>query len=81
MHPLTDQLPDYLHALALRQACGEIEAGLRAEVDCRTCRQCLLATAECLSVVRCIDGSGYQRVRPVQLWRDWAPSAALEATK
>ena len=33
MHPLTDQLPDYLDALALRQACGEIEAGLRAEVQ------------------------------------------------
>jgi hypothetical protein len=29
-HPLTDALPDYLDALALRQACGEIEAGLRA---------------------------------------------------
>jgi hypothetical protein len=33
MHPLTDQLPDYLDALALRQACGEIEAGLREEVE------------------------------------------------
>jgi hypothetical protein len=32
-HPLTDQLPDYLDALALRQACGEIEAGLREEVE------------------------------------------------
>ena len=30
IHPLTDALPDYLDALALRQACGEIEAGLRA---------------------------------------------------
>ena len=28
MHPLTDQLPDHMDALALRQACGEIEAGL-----------------------------------------------------
>jgi hypothetical protein len=80
-HPLTDALPSYMDALALRQACGEIEAQLRAEADCRTCRQCLLATGECVSVVRCIDGSGYQRLRPVQFWTDWAMSAALEATK
>jgi len=33
MHPLTDALPDYLDALALRQACGEIEAGLRAVIE------------------------------------------------
>lgn len=33
MHPLTDALPSYMDALALRQACGEIEAGLRAEVE------------------------------------------------
>ena len=32
-HPLTDALPSYMDALALRQACGEIEAGLREEVD------------------------------------------------
>lgn len=32
MHPLTDQLPDYLDANALRQACGKIEAGLRVEL-------------------------------------------------
>jgi hypothetical protein len=31
-HPLTDALPSYMDALALRQACGEIEAGLRAEI-------------------------------------------------
>jgi hypothetical protein len=29
-HPLTDSLPDHMDALALRQACGEIEAQLRA---------------------------------------------------
>jgi hypothetical protein len=33
MHPLTDQLPDYLDALALRQACGEIEERLTRERD------------------------------------------------
>jgi hypothetical protein len=33
MHPLADALPDHMDALALRQACGEIEAGLRAEVE------------------------------------------------
>jgi hypothetical protein len=70
MHPLTDALPSYMDALALRQACGEIEAQLRAEVDCRTCRQATTHGYHCLSVVTCIDGSGYQRVRPVQLWRD-----------
>ena len=32
MHHLTDSLPDHMDALALRQACGEIEAGLRAEI-------------------------------------------------
>jgi hypothetical protein len=30
-HPLTDALPDYLDALALRQACGEIEEKLTRE--------------------------------------------------
>jgi hypothetical protein len=33
MHPLTDQLPDYLDALALRQACGEIEERVTRERD------------------------------------------------
>jgi hypothetical protein len=32
-HPLTDALPSYMDALALRQACGEIEAGLRAVIE------------------------------------------------
>jgi hypothetical protein len=32
-HPLTDALPSYMDALALRQACGEIEAGLRAVLE------------------------------------------------
>ena len=30
-HPLTDSLPDYLDALALRQACGEIEERVTRE--------------------------------------------------
>ena len=33
MHPLTDALPDYLDALSLRQACGEIEERLTRERD------------------------------------------------
>ncbi len=32
-HPLTDALPDYLDALALRQACGEIEERVTRERD------------------------------------------------
>ncbi len=69
MHPLTDSLPDYLDALALRQACGEIEAGLRGQIDCRTCRKSFRHGRDCLSVVRCIDGSRYERAAPIQLWR------------
>jgi len=33
MHPLTDQLPDHMDALALRQACGEIEERVSRERD------------------------------------------------
>ena len=32
-HPLTDALPDHMDALALRQACGEIEERVTRERD------------------------------------------------
>ena len=70
MHPLTDALPSYMDANAIRQACGEIEAGLRAEADCRTCRQFDGYTQQCESVVRCIDQSGYKRAPRITLWRN-----------
>lgn len=40
---------------------------LRADRDCRTCRH-FRGTQHCHSVLRCIDGSSYQRGGTVQLW-------------
>ena len=40
---------------------------LAAERDCRTCRN-FRGTQHCHSVLRCVDGSSYQRGGVVQLW-------------
>lgn len=43
------------------------DARVAAERDCRTCRQ-FRGTLHCHSVLRCVDGSSYQRGGVVQLW-------------
>lgn len=65
MHPLTDALPSYMDALAIRQACGEIEAGLRADIG--FLRETLNQLA---------DGEFYSEDGAMLIAR-----AALEATK
>ena len=44
-----------------------LHARLSALRDCRTCRH-FRATQHCHSVLRCVDGSSYQRGGVVQLW-------------
>lgn len=60
--------------IAHTEACGELlcdVAGLieklAAERDCRTCRH-FRGMQHCHSVLRCVDGSSYQRGGVVQLW-------------
>lgn len=48
----------------LRAAATELVA---AERDCRTCRH-FRFTQRCHSVLRCVEGSSYQRVGVVHLW-------------
>lgn len=42
-----------------------LDAAVAAERDCRTCRH---FRGQCDSVVKCMDGSGYQRGGAVRLW-------------
>ena len=44
-----------------------LHARLDALRDCRTCRH-FRGTQHCHSVLRCVDGSSYQRGGVVQLW-------------
>lgn len=44
-----------------------LHARLSALRDCRTCRN-FRGTQHCHSVLRCVDGSSYQRGGVVQLW-------------
>jgi hypothetical protein len=59
---------------------GEIEqlrAALLDARDCRTCRHFTTRSGGCMSVLRCVDGSGYQRRGVVQLWEtDGGPATA-----
>lgn len=57
---------------ALREATREL---LAAERDCRTCRH-FRGTLHCDSVLRCVDGSSYQRGGVVQLWEAAPVSSA-----
>ena len=56
-----------------QEAADEIER-LRADaepmnnLDCRTCRNYTTKSGGCMSVLRCVDGSGYQRQGVVQIW-------------
>lgn len=56
----------------LREAMREL---LAAECDCRTCRH-FRGTQHCDSVLRCVDGSSYQRGGVVQLWEAAPVSSA-----
>ena len=84
MHPLTDQLPDHMDALAMRQACGEIEAGLRKEVE-----RLREALSQLTNEASGICGIAENQIRFIVgntnfdclVFRVSAARAALEATK
>lgn len=56
----------------LREAMRDLQT---AERDCRTCRH-FRGTQHCDSVLRCVDGSSYQRGGVVQLWEAAPVSSA-----
>ena len=53
----------------------EVEV-LRAWRDCRTCKNFATKSGGCMSVLRCVDGSGYQRQGVVQIWESAPVSPA-----
>lgn len=46
----------------------QLRAALLAARDCRTCRNFTTRSGGCVSVLRCVDGSGYQRQGRFQYW-------------
>ncbi len=44
--------------------------------DCRTCRNFTTRSGGCMSVLRCVDGSRYQRQGVVQIWESAPVSPA-----
>lgn len=44
--------------------------------DCRTCRNYTTKSGGCMSVLRCVDGSRYQRQGVVQIWESAPESPA-----
>jgi len=47
--------------IALHDRLDSLAAEQRRLMDCRTCRNHTTSTGGCVSVLRCIDGSAYQR--------------------
>lgn len=45
-----------------------LRAALLDARDCRTCRNFSTRSGGCVSVLRCVDGSGYQRQGRFQYW-------------
>ena len=45
-----------------------LRAALLDARDCRTCRNFTTRSGGCVSVLRCVDGSGYQRQGQFQYW-------------
>ena len=46
----------------------QLQAALLDARDCRTCRNFTTRSGGCVSVLRCVDGSGYQRQGQFQYW-------------
>ena len=46
----------------------QLRAALLDARDCRTCRNFTTRSGGCVSVLRCVDGSGYQRQGRFQYW-------------
>ncbi len=49
---------------------------LRTWRDCRTCKNFTTKSGGCMSVLRCVDGSRYQRQGVVQIWESAPESPA-----
>lgn len=47
---------------------AELRAALLDARDCRTCRNFTTRSGGCVSVLRCVDGSGYKRQGRFQYW-------------
>jgi hypothetical protein len=47
---------------------AELRAALLDARDCRTCRNFTTRSGGCVSVLRCVDGSSYQRQGRFQYW-------------
>ena len=46
----------------------QLRAALLDARDCRTCRHFTTRSGGCVSVLRCVDGSGYQRQGRFRFW-------------
>ncbi len=47
---------------------ADLRAALLGARDCRTCRNFTTRSGGCVSVLRCVDGSGYKRQGRFQYW-------------
>ncbi len=65
----------YAQAFAAGQQARDMRVDVR-EADCRTCRNFTTRSGGCMSVLRCVDGSRYQRQGVVQIWESAPESPA-----
>jgi hypothetical protein len=59
---------DRMFQLEQAREIAALRAALLDARDCRTCRHFTRSSGGCVSVLRCIDGSSYQRLGRIQYW-------------